>query len=259
LLKRHFDAGRPLFWLNAGGEDGRRAEHVTVEAIAAHYLHEVMTVAPGGPEVLGGFSFGAVVAFEMAQQLRLRGKNVRLLFLVDPTPPSGTVPAGDEKTRAVHADGGAAAGGSTAAWPMRHLRALWRLPARERRTYVSNRIIGWQRRIRRAIVYRIRKGICDGCLRLGRPVPLPLRVFYRNTLVFGRAMNSYAPRPYPGRMILFGSQIGKRVQSLPWERFAKENATTYVMPCAEHLEFLDESHFRDWCGRLEDELTAQEA
>ena len=34
---------------------------------------------------MGGYSFGAVVAFEMAQQLRAEGEEVPLLFMLDPS------------------------------------------------------------------------------------------------------------------------------------------------------------------------------
>jgi amino acid adenylation domain-containing protein/FkbM family methyltransferase len=56
-----------------------------VEAMAAHY---VAALAPlgAGPLALGGWSVGAVVAFEMARQLRAAGRGVELLALIDPSP-----------------------------------------------------------------------------------------------------------------------------------------------------------------------------
>ncbi len=58
------------------------SEHRTIEGMAARYLHEIQTVQPEGPYRLGGWCFGAVVAFEMAHQLHAAGEDVSLLALI---------------------------------------------------------------------------------------------------------------------------------------------------------------------------------
>jgi amino acid adenylation domain-containing protein len=55
----------------------------TVESMTAHHLRELRKVQPTGPYRLGGFCFGGVIAFEMAQQLRAAGETVERLILVD--------------------------------------------------------------------------------------------------------------------------------------------------------------------------------
>ena len=71
--------------------DGRHPPQSRVEDMAAHYISEIMTVQPTGPYLLGGRCFGGLVAFEMAQQLRVRGQHVALLAILDtlqpPKPP----------------------------------------------------------------------------------------------------------------------------------------------------------------------------
>lgn len=57
-----------------------------LEMMAAHYLEAVRTVQPEGPYLLGGWSFGGFVAYEMAQQLRSRGEDVALLAILDTGP-----------------------------------------------------------------------------------------------------------------------------------------------------------------------------
>jgi thioesterase domain-containing protein len=57
--------------------------HTRVEDMAADYLSEIRTVQPHGPYHIGGFSFGGLVAFEMAQQLLVQGEGVGLLALLD--------------------------------------------------------------------------------------------------------------------------------------------------------------------------------
>nr|AHB38498.1 EpxE [Goodfellowiella coeruleoviolacea] len=60
-----------------------RAPHVTVEDVAAHHVELIQRVRPHGPYVLGGWSFGAVVAHEMARQLVERGEEVEKLLFID--------------------------------------------------------------------------------------------------------------------------------------------------------------------------------
>jgi thioesterase domain-containing protein len=63
--------------------------------MAACYLEAVRAAAPEGPYLLGGYSSGAVIALEMAQQLRAQGEDVALLAMIDgeaPEPPDRVTP-----------------------------------------------------------------------------------------------------------------------------------------------------------------------
>jgi thioesterase domain-containing protein len=57
-----------------------------IEEMAARYLEEMRAVQKEGPYVLGGWSFGCFVAFEMAQQLKQQGGEVSLLAMLDSGP-----------------------------------------------------------------------------------------------------------------------------------------------------------------------------
>ncbi|NHB95071.1 thioesterase domain-containing protein [Photorhabdus stackebrandtii] len=59
----------------------------TVETLAAMYIKEMLKVQEQGPFVLGGWSFGGIVAFEMARQLESNGHEVSKLFLFDSAAP----------------------------------------------------------------------------------------------------------------------------------------------------------------------------
>jgi thioesterase domain-containing protein/acyl carrier protein len=83
MLGRYFDSERPLYGLQARGLNGIEPCHTRVEDMAADYLSEIRTVQPHGPYHIGGFSFGGLVAFEMAQQLLVQGEAVGLLALLD--------------------------------------------------------------------------------------------------------------------------------------------------------------------------------
>lgn len=60
----------------------------TVEETAAHYLAELKKVQPSGPYHLCGYSFGGVVAYEMARQLAADGERIEFLGLVDTENPA---------------------------------------------------------------------------------------------------------------------------------------------------------------------------
>jgi thioesterase domain-containing protein len=51
--------------------------------MAAHYIEVMKTVQPEGPYLLGGWSLGGIVAYEMAQQLAAQGQRIRHLLMLD--------------------------------------------------------------------------------------------------------------------------------------------------------------------------------
>lgn len=56
----------------------------TFEEIAAAHIEALRTVQPEGPYQLGGWCNGALMAYEMARQLREQGQTIDLLVLMDP-------------------------------------------------------------------------------------------------------------------------------------------------------------------------------
>ena len=60
-----------------------------VEAMAAALIEQIMTVQPRGPYHICGHSFGGLLAYEMAIQLRAQGHAIAFLGMLDtPTPPA---------------------------------------------------------------------------------------------------------------------------------------------------------------------------
>ena len=57
--------------------------HTSVETMAKHLISELRQVRPSGPYYLMGYSFGGIVAYEMAQQLTAAREEVPLLALLD--------------------------------------------------------------------------------------------------------------------------------------------------------------------------------
>src|SRR5882724_6495470 len=82
-LARSMPANRPFYGFQTLHPSELGDESPSIEAMAGKYVDAMITAQPQGPYHLGGYSFGCVIAFEMAQQLRERGLAVGLLVLMD--------------------------------------------------------------------------------------------------------------------------------------------------------------------------------
>ncbi len=82
-LARHLGSEQPFYGLQARGLDGESQPFTQLSEIASYYIEAIQTVQPTGPYLLGGHSFGGVVAFEMATQLHKQGHKVALLAMID--------------------------------------------------------------------------------------------------------------------------------------------------------------------------------
>lgn len=88
-LARHLGAAQPLYGIRARGLHGESELPADLESMAEEYVAALQSVQPAGPYMLGGWSLGGVVAYEMAQQLQAMGQTVQLLLLLDTTIPQG--------------------------------------------------------------------------------------------------------------------------------------------------------------------------
>jgi acyl-CoA synthetase (AMP-forming)/AMP-acid ligase II/cytochrome P450/thioesterase domain-containing protein len=82
-LAQALGPGQPFCVLQYPGLQGQEPPLRTVEALARRLLEEVLAVQPRGPYALAGHSFGGLVVYELAQQLRQRGEPVSHLLLLD--------------------------------------------------------------------------------------------------------------------------------------------------------------------------------
>ncbi|MDO4685492.1 MAG: alpha/beta fold hydrolase, partial [Corynebacterium sp.] len=72
----------------------------TLEDRAAAYLDEIRTLADGHPVVLGGWSFGGALAYEVAHQLVNSDVDVALIVLLDTVQPAEEIPDTIEEAKA---------------------------------------------------------------------------------------------------------------------------------------------------------------
>lgn len=59
----------------------------SIEALAAQYVAQIRVRQPTGPYLLGGYSLGGSIAYEMACQLLHQGENVSFVAIIDHCPP----------------------------------------------------------------------------------------------------------------------------------------------------------------------------
>jgi thioesterase domain-containing protein len=185
-LARALGDDQPVYGLAARGLDGGRPP-TRVHAMAAEYLAAVEALDPAGPYLLGGMCIGGLVAFEMAQQLRARGKRVALLAVIDTFGIRGAPPP--------------TAGEDAAAPPTRTL---------------GGRLAGLLRRGARIGERRARfaaHGLATGIRWLASR---EARRRLRMARALRQAERSYAPRRYAGEVLLV--RAGSDGASPGWER-----------------------------------------
>ncbi|SDP33290.1 Phosphopantetheine attachment site [Streptomyces sp. cf386] len=97
-LARALGDGRACHAFEIPGLDGKEEPLDELEELAALFADEIQHVKPHGPYLLGGHSFGGMVAYETARLLRERGEPVHRVVLYDtyvPLPGRGA-PAEDD-------------------------------------------------------------------------------------------------------------------------------------------------------------------
>ncbi|WP_235884045.1 thioesterase domain-containing protein [Saccharopolyspora elongata] len=92
--------GFPFYGLQSPGYDGGEPALDKVEELADRYLKDIYAVQPRGPYVVGGYSFGGLVAYEIGCRLRRDGAEVAEVVAIDSYLPheGQTAPVWDERS-----------------------------------------------------------------------------------------------------------------------------------------------------------------
>ncbi|PYX07512.1 MAG: amino acid adenylation protein [Acidobacteria bacterium] len=184
-LARELGLDQPFYSLEAEGLDGNRVQRPSVEQMAAHYLSEIRKVQPQGRLHIGGYCFGGLVAFEMAQQLHRSGEQAPVLALFSAALRFNRL---KPKPAPISTKAGRSSGMKT------RLLGLIRSPRRALRWRI--------RQAAQATVYKTRVTTYRVLLDLGLKVPQGLRTLYV-VRITQAAERNYLPQRYPGRLILF--------------------------------------------------------
>jgi len=180
-LGRLIRSPHAVYAVQARGLDGLEPPLERIEDMAALYVDEIRRRQPTGPYRIGGYSFGGVVALEMA---RLLGPgNVARLVMIDAYAHPGTWPF---KSRAT----------VRARKLVRRARDIARQPLGQTASAFRRKLSGMfrdreARRAERAAYINNWLGAIDPSL------PLPLR---QTRIAGDAALIAYVPRFYPGRV-----------------------------------------------------------
>jgi thioesterase domain-containing protein len=172
-IARRLGADQTFYGLQAQGVDGTPPLR-TIEEMAALYVPAIQNVQPKGPYLLGGYSGGGVVAYEMAQLLRRAGHEIGLVVLLD-TFRAGIKPA--PTSGSYH----------------------WSRLMKEGPRYLG-------RRVKARLTRRVDEFSTELKIRFymsqGQPLPFELRDL-QMTRAFLEAADGYKPEPYDGPVILY--------------------------------------------------------
>jgi pimeloyl-ACP methyl ester carboxylesterase len=170
--------------------------------MAGKYVDEVVRVLPAGPLIIGGYCFGAVIALEMAHQLREQGREMRLLVIIDPENLAngpGWTWAPQRQTRK-----------EFLFWLIRGGPGLWRRYA----------IAVFNRRFRK------------------RTITEEQRKQREMTLSHFRMSREYRARAYPGPAQVFHHEQANETLKERWAAILGESAGTVTIPGTKHHEVL---------------------
>ncbi|KAG0226318.1 hypothetical protein BGW42_003753 [Actinomortierella wolfii] len=94
-LAQYLHLEQPLYGLQARGLDGKTPLASSIEEMTLDYIDQIQKVQPHGPYNLLGWSFGGIVAYNIAVELERRGEKVQLLAILDSLAEYQEVTGGD--------------------------------------------------------------------------------------------------------------------------------------------------------------------
>jgi amino acid adenylation domain-containing protein len=235
-LAHGLGSDQPFYGLRARGLHGEQESFSEIEAMAACYIEEIRAVQPEGPWLLGGWSMGGVVAFEMAQQLQRQGQVVGLLALLD-------VEAGelDEDQDARH--------------PAELFIEDWASQFGKQVTFSEKR---FQQLARDGILTDEQTDYVLEQARMAELIPpdvgaLQIRDLSRVYMANARAARSYVPHVYPGQVTLLKASERPpetaRDRALGWNELSAGGVEVHVVP-GNHYTMLRQPHVQVLAARL---------
>ena len=232
---------RPVFGLQARGLDGEQPAQRRVEEIAASYIEQMRTVQPAGPYAVAGYSFGGLIAVEIAQQLQRAGEQIELLCLIDTYADGHCLPWRAKLKNRYDYMG----------W---HWRTLRTVHAAQLPGYVKDKIAGAADRLRMRSGHMARRVDSHNMA-----MPPELRSVRETMRV---AMTIYRPRPYHGGPIVYVHATavqGYASNQLPlWQRIARTGLVVVDAPC-DHFNLIAEPNVQIVAAALDQGLSNSDA
>lgn len=235
---------QPFYGLQPLGLDKDQTPLTQIEDMATHYIEALRGVQPQGPYFLGGWSFGGLVAFEMAQQLQMAGHQVAILALIDTIAPVSSQPSVSDFNFF-----------STAVrsiWPY-ILDYFYLMTTGDRQqskdvlgdSFKLNNILRWFGRSWRSILRQAAIAHIvpqSEMLMLNEPT---IRSMLRLLEANSQAVRNYVPQPYPNQITVFRTNepasIAHQDPTLGWNQLALGEVKIQSIP-GNHLSALRKPH-----------------
>jgi thioesterase domain-containing protein len=198
VISEHLGPDQPVYGFFHPGSEGEAIRFKSVKEMAETYLDKVMAVYPSGPFYLLGFSFGGMLAFEMAVQLQKKGYEVPFLVLIDSISPFAKEPI-------------------------------------ELNANLFKKIrINYLRPPRRKLKQFIKLNILNSYILINKPIPVNKRADYIY-LKYLKLKRRYAPAKFEGDILLFRSTKNLFSEKyLGWETLV--NGIKLINIDGKHLE-----------------------
>lgn len=218
FLAQMLGPDQPFYGIQVPTAERNAELGVSIEAISAHHVEELVRFQPRGSFILGGHSTGAMIALEMAQQLRARGRVVSLLVAFD-----GELFNTGTEIAVYH--------------PLHWLKVIWSAPRWLRYNFSRCTPMGFFKGAASKLNYAQRK-IRGAPRDFGREVAelfnLKSMTADHGTLIktLYASQFSYIPKTFPGRVVVFtanlnGLMSANRVK-LGWRKIAPSSAFVSV-------------------------------
>ena len=199
---KHIRSRHPIYGMQAKGIDGVDAPLESVEDMAQFFLDAVKQLQPTGPYLLIGYSLGGLVTLEMAQRLTEKGEKVAMLAMLESYPHRNCLQYGQRLRLILRL-------------ARHHTATLIRLPGREALSYILHPA--------ERLVYISRDGA--GNARNQPPLGAAYTAAMERMRDGGyRALKSYRPRFYPGKIKFVRAAINLRFPEDPipiWGKLAE--------------------------------------
>jgi amino acid adenylation domain-containing protein len=237
-FSRMLGEDQPCYGVKAIGVDGHEPPLESVEEIAARYMEEILQERPKGPFILGGYSMGALIAYELALRLEAKGYQVPRVISFDMFAP------GYPKKLPL----------SRRLWL--HTKDFWKLSSRDKLHYATERMKGIRNRLFRALnLYRLMAPEVKGL------DVAPQENLKRVWAALNKARDSYWPKgKYRGQLVLIATEKPPEWAATifddplyGWSPWAGQGVELHTVP-ASHLELFNDQNISRLAELIRDVL-----
>jgi amino acid adenylation domain-containing protein len=245
-LLDYLDPDQPVYGLEHQSQDGVPAKYTSVETIAEYYLRQIRQIQPQGPYLLGGYSFGGTIAFEVAQNLTAQGEKISLLAILDSAFPTSKPPSPAERDETFESPTKVSAHSLESG---SHFQRLAKLGFQDQVRYLNVR---FKDRINTLIGNKLRRNykwmLSKVSLAAGWTLPASIRSYYILE-IYKVARKTYEPHVFPGRAVYFKSTNQSSYHRDSWQTLMKDGLEVYEVP-GDHMDVIKRENVSAWARPL---------